>query len=236
MGYHTEFSGRIGIGPPLNEHEVAYLKRFADSRRWNRPSGPYACGDDDLREWPRDDESRDRYNRPPEGQPGLWCSWTPTDDGTAIEWDGSEKFSNSVEWMRYLITQFLSHDAALQWETPEWEREPWSDQLDRHHAPEFQHFTYDHVLNGMVNAQGEEDDDAWRLMVVENAVAKVPREPIPEEVLLQDAREVALLCLNMFRGAPTGLDELFGAETWAMLPDWFTDESNGRLLWNGGEE
>lgn len=53
------------------------------------------------------DNSVADYNSPPEGQPGLWCQWNPSDDGTEIIWDGSEKFYNYVEWIEYLITNFL---------------------------------------------------------------------------------------------------------------------------------
>jgi hypothetical protein len=38
------------------------------------------------------------HNYPPENQPGLWCQWIPNEDGTAICWDGGEKFYNSIEW------------------------------------------------------------------------------------------------------------------------------------------
>src|SRR6478735_9098142 len=110
MGYTTEFSGQISVEPPLNAEEIAYLKRFAASRRMKRTQGPYHATDDgnfgqDDREGVLD------YNEPPSGQPGLWCQWVPTDDGTAIEWDGGEKFYNSVEWMRYIIDHFLKPGA-----------------------------------------------------------------------------------------------------------------------------
>jgi hypothetical protein len=48
------------------------------------------------------------YNQPPRTQPGLWCQWTPNEDGTAIEWDGVEKFYNYVEWIKYIIEKILS--------------------------------------------------------------------------------------------------------------------------------
>ena len=48
------------------------------------------------------------YNRAPKGQPGLWCQWTPNEDGTAIEWDGGEKFYKYVDWIEYLIENFLA--------------------------------------------------------------------------------------------------------------------------------
>ena len=47
------------------------------------------------------------YNRPPVGQPGLWCQWVPTEDGTEIEWDGGEKFYDYVPWLKYLLDNFL---------------------------------------------------------------------------------------------------------------------------------
>lgn len=40
-------------------------------------------------------------------QPGLWCQWVLTADGTQLEWDGGEKFYNYVEWLQYLITNFF---------------------------------------------------------------------------------------------------------------------------------
>jgi hypothetical protein len=32
MGYTTEFAGSVSISPPLNAHEIAYLRKFAASR------------------------------------------------------------------------------------------------------------------------------------------------------------------------------------------------------------
>lgn len=51
-----------------------------------------------------------KYNdpiKPVGGQPGLWCQWNPSDDGTQIVWDGSEKFYHYTEWLKYLIENFL---------------------------------------------------------------------------------------------------------------------------------
>jgi hypothetical protein len=36
MGYTTEFDGSVSISPPLNAHEIAYLRKFAASRRMDR--------------------------------------------------------------------------------------------------------------------------------------------------------------------------------------------------------
>lgn len=47
------------------------------------------------------------YNFPPSGVPNLWCHWEPNVEGTAIQWDGGEKFGGYVSWLRYLLEHFL---------------------------------------------------------------------------------------------------------------------------------
>ena len=60
------------------------------------------CGQD------AEDNVIDR-NSPPSTQPGLWCQWKPFfDDGNfGLEWDGGEKFYYYVEWLQYIIDNFL---------------------------------------------------------------------------------------------------------------------------------
>lgn len=136
----------------------------------NRTGGPYlADPGDDFGQYVimfgSDDEGRQPpdkiidFNRPPSGQPGLWCKWEPTDDGTAIVWDGGEKFYDSPEWMQYLIDHFLKPGAQAQQVAPEYRD-------DR-----FDHFTWDHVLNGQIRAEGEEPGDHWMLIVKDNDVS-----------------------------------------------------------------
>lgn len=133
MGYSTDFTGRFELDKPLQPEHKAYLERFAYTRRMKRdallaekfpdkwreavglpigiegeyyvgsPDGPSStdiCGQGH-------DESILNYNRPPVTQPELWCQWVPNDDGTAIVWDGGEKFYSYVEWIVYLIQHFL---------------------------------------------------------------------------------------------------------------------------------
>jgi hypothetical protein len=68
------------------------------------------------------------YNNAPLGQPGLWCQWIPTEDGTAIEWDGCEKFYDYIEWLEYLIENFLKPWGYVLEGTCEWQGE---DRQDR---------------------------------------------------------------------------------------------------------
>lgn len=130
MGYTTSFSGRIAVEPPLSAEEISYLKAFAESRRMERSQGPYHV-----------EESRDGVvdsNTPPKGQPGLWCQWIPVDDGSAIEWDGGEKFYCAPEWMAYIRTHFVALCAA------------------RSAEPQAMGFLEPHSMNGSVFSVGED--------------------------------------------------------------------------------
>ena len=127
MGYHTEFFGQFALDKPLEENHKKYLFKFSDSRRMKRneqivsnfsdhlreavnlPVGKEGCyyvGSTEFAGQDRDSSVVD-FNQPPGNQPGLWCQWIPNEDGTAIEWDGGEKFYNYVEWLSYIIDNFL---------------------------------------------------------------------------------------------------------------------------------
>jgi hypothetical protein len=43
----------------------------------------------------------------------------------------------------------------------------------RHYSAELRHFTFDHELNGVIDAQGEDDDDRSLLVVTRNTVTSV---------------------------------------------------------------
>ncbi|MFD0566166.1 hypothetical protein ACFQ2M_32580 [Kitasatospora saccharophila] len=140
MGYQTVFTGRIAVEPPLNPQEVAYLRKFAGTRRMDRDRGPYFVDGTGFMGQGHDPDVRD-HNEPPAGQPGLWCKWEPTADGAAIAWNRNEKFYRATEWMAYLVEHFLRPGARAAGE------------------PGFEGFTFDHVLDGVVDARGEESYD-----------------------------------------------------------------------------
>lgn len=158
MGYTTDFEGTVAVDPPLNQHEIAYLRKFAETRRMDREQGPYFVDGSGFAGQGRDADVRD-HNMPPAGQPGLWCQWVPAEDGAAIEWDGGEKFYCAEEWMRYLIEHFLRPGAHASADS----------------SGCFEGFTFDHVLSGVIDAQGEDDDDRWRLVVQDNRVSRESR-------------------------------------------------------------
>lgn len=149
MGYTTKFYGSVSISPALNEVERAYLNKFADSRRMRREKGPYFAAGSGFMGQGLDADIRD-FNAPPEGQPGLWCKWRPTDDGAALKWDGRENFYAAPEWMQYLIDHFLRPGCFA-----------------REALPFLQ---ANHTMNGTIEAQGEDPDDVWRMIVEGNVV------------------------------------------------------------------
>lgn len=157
MGYDTTFDGSIRIEPPLNASEISFLTDFAESRRMHRTKGPLFVGGGGFH---GQDNEADvlNNNRPDPDQPGLWCQWVPTDDGTALEWDGGEKFYESPQWMKYIIEKLLAPSAQ--------------GYVARHvnEDPRLLHFTFNHVLNGEIEAQGEESNDRWWLVVKDNVV------------------------------------------------------------------
>lgn len=152
MGYTTDFDGAITIEPPLNDAERDYLRKFSESRRMQRERGPYYVDGSGYHGQGRDEDVTD-YNRAPDGQPGLWCHWTPSEDGAQLEWDEGEKFYDSPQWMAYVIDHFLRPDAHA-----------------KGAGDAFAAFTFDHVCNGEIFAQGEDPDDKWKLTVTDNAV------------------------------------------------------------------
>lgn len=148
MGYTTDFMGEIEIVPALNQEEIDFLTKFSETRRMDCEQGPYYVDRGGFAGQANDPKIRN-YNRPPEGQPSLWCQWIPTDDGESLVWDQGEKFYESPEWMAYLIEHFLGQNPKAKNELP---------------------FLQGHVLNGTISAQGEDPDDKWLLHVRNNKV------------------------------------------------------------------
>lgn len=128
MGYTTDFKGQFTLDKPLRPEHAAYLRAFAETRRMKRNpdkasampdprreavglpigvEGGYFVGAGGFAGQDRDASIID-YNQEPDEQPGLWCKWVPTEDGTGIEWSGAEKFYDYVEWLNYLIEHFFT--------------------------------------------------------------------------------------------------------------------------------
>jgi hypothetical protein len=125
MPYVTTGSGRFDLAPHLSEAHLAYLLAFSRIRHMRRvmrllkkrpdplrnavglPLGRggayYVGGSEGL---PFSDDTVTNSLLPPYGQPGLYCRWTPTEDGSAIVW--KESGTRFVEWLDYVFEHFLA--------------------------------------------------------------------------------------------------------------------------------
>ena len=153
MGVNTDYLGHIDIEPPLNKVECDYLTAFGRSRRSYRRGGPYAVTPQD----PDTGNSRravDRFNQISDGQPSLWCHWTPCIHGCCLGWDGQEKFYGGQDWLKYLIDHFLRRDAHAK----------------RTGKPQFAGFTFDHATNGIVVGEQQDSRELFVLRVTDGQV------------------------------------------------------------------
>ena len=146
MGYTTDFRGEFKLDRPLTDAHFDYLVKFNETRRMNRDSEIAAQLEDPIRiaaglpigangEYfvggfgffgQEDDASVINHNNSAPSQPGLWCKWAPNEEGTAIIWDGAEKFYSYVEWIEYLIDHFLKPwgyklNGKVHWRGEVWE-------------------------------------------------------------------------------------------------------------------
>lgn len=115
MGYTTDFYGKLKFNKQLSLDDKTFLDKFARTRRVARNVDPKYGVEGEFYVDAEGDFGQDfgsaniiDYNRPPKTQPSLWCQWVPTEDGWYLEWDGSEKFYNYIDWLEYLITKIFT--------------------------------------------------------------------------------------------------------------------------------
>lgn len=126
MGYTTDFDGSMEISPPLTPERVSYINKFSETRRMKRDPQKASKLHDPLREAVGlpigedgcyfvggsggydKDGSIVEHNYPPANQPGLWCQWIVSEDGSSLEWDFGEKFYAYEDWLNYIQDHFLT--------------------------------------------------------------------------------------------------------------------------------
>lgn len=78
MGYHTYIDGSFSIEPPLTPEQTKELLDFC----------------------------KQRHNSPP--LPWYYCNWTPSEDGSKLTDETNEGSNyNYVEWLEYIVEEFL---------------------------------------------------------------------------------------------------------------------------------
>lgn len=112
MGYTTSFNGEFEVTPTLKAEDRLFLKALANTRRVKRDVVGYGVEGEFFVDGKGymgqdDDGTVVDGNNPPSTQPGLWLQWVPNEAGTAIEWDGGEKFYEYTAWLVYIIKNIL---------------------------------------------------------------------------------------------------------------------------------
>lgn len=127
MGYSTDFIGGFKLDKAANAEQINYINTFSSTRRMTRNpdelfklyngefgfKGKYGIeGEYFAREDGDFGQTKDSsiisYNSHPSTQPGLWCQWILSEDGTELIWDDNEKLYNYVNWLKYLIDNFFT--------------------------------------------------------------------------------------------------------------------------------
>lgn len=132
MRYNTTFQGEFLLDRPLTTAQKDYLQRFSQTRRMKRDcqceelrkkanslresvglplgiEGEYFVGSytsygmDEGNNW----DSVIDMSKPPRTQPSLWCEWTVSHDGTKIIWSEEDYFYEYIQWLQYLLDNFL---------------------------------------------------------------------------------------------------------------------------------
>lgn len=100
-------AGALRLDPVLSRVELGYLVPFCESRRWNRPEGPYAVPGNPLAECADAALDLDAFVRAAPGQPSLCCCWRPRVDGTALEPVAAGPVAEVAGWLDYLLDHFI---------------------------------------------------------------------------------------------------------------------------------
>lgn len=133
MGYTIDFSGSFQLNTPLQPRMLEFLKKFNETRRMKRNVDEafgiegefYVLGTGSFGQG--NEPNIIDFNNQPSTQPSLWCQWTPNEDGTAIEWDGGEKFYHYNEWLCYIINKILAPNGYVLNGTVTWQGEETGD-------------------------------------------------------------------------------------------------------------
>jgi hypothetical protein len=132
--YKIQFEGSVQLDRPLQPEQIAYLQRFLEIRRiaWSvdyidalpdslreavglppGPEGAYFVGlsFEELKVdvWqPLVRDQKLHQNKPPQGQPRLWCAWKLDEDGVTFRYTDEQELYFCYAWLQYLIEHFFT--------------------------------------------------------------------------------------------------------------------------------
>ena len=153
MGFSTHYLGRLDIEPILNQAEIEWLRAYAEvcePGKWgyDLPLNPRAAN---AGRYPFERESA----RPQVDVDAPWgrCDWMPCVEGCCLRWRSEEKSNNAVSWLRHLVDHFLCADA-----------------LARGRHEDFEDFTFDHVVGGVIAAERGDSRELYLIRAADNVI------------------------------------------------------------------
>lgn len=161
MGYSTRYLGYLTIDPPLNAAEASWLRCFTEWAGGPGGGEPYDVPDNPRAAWSAELAAR----REGSGQrfvvieasadlPMGIGDWSVSSDGMMITWQEQEKSNDARQVIDFLIQHFLVPGAHAQ----------------RSARPQFDEFTFDHRVSGVIAAEHGGSGELFLLHVVDGEI------------------------------------------------------------------
>ena len=155
MGHSTRYLGRLDINPVLSEPEIEWLRAYAElhdpaSRGYDVPLNPRAASADEAR---RTGTTAEDVDDPQVRTPWGRCDWRPCVQGCCLNWREVVKSNNAAQWLTHLVDHFLCADG-----------------LARGARDDFEDFTFDHVVNGVIAAERSDTRELYLIRAVDNVI------------------------------------------------------------------
>ena len=151
VGFNTEYLGHLRITPRLNPAEVEWLSGFAD---WGAlaDGDPFRLPMNPRAALPNAFADAGGSMSGPRHIPYGVHHWRVCEHGDRISWVRSEKSNDAVQALAFLVQHYLGPDARAR-------------DSDN---PDFEAFTFDHRLDGVIAGEREDTDELF-LVRVENS-------------------------------------------------------------------
>ncbi|KRC92573.1 hypothetical protein ASE25_04400 [Terrabacter sp. Root85] len=155
MGYSTHYLGRLDIRPRLREPEIEWLRAYAElidprEHGYDVPLNPRAERAERARGSGRGVAP---LSDPEILTPWGMCDWVPCVEGCCLHWREVEKSNHAVPWLEHLVGHFLGPDG-----------------LARGARADFEDFTFDHVVNGVIAAERGDTRELYLIRAVDNVI------------------------------------------------------------------
>lgn len=157
MRHPTSFLGRFDVDPCLNPAEIEWLRAYAQSPVFPAGTDPYVV--------PMNPKAARLGHEAGDAQESH-CDWEPCLDGCCLLWKGGSETRDFGVDPQYIVDHFLrpgAHAASTG-------------------RADFQAFTFDHRVSGIVAAEDGETRELYLLVADDNVIEErtlVPGDPSP---------------------------------------------------------